>query len=149
MEQTLNDLGQLLVQALPTFFIVLLLWIYLKQVFFTPIARILAERDEATLGARRRAAEAMDHAAAKAAAYEEQIRLARNEIYREQEEQRRRWRDEQTGQITAARDAMRAQVAEAKATLAAEAQTARQSLSTETQALADKITGVILQGRAA
>jgi F-type H+-transporting ATPase subunit b len=149
MEQTLNDLGQLLVQALPTFFIVLLLWVYLKQVFFKPLARILAERDEATLGARRRAAEAMDHAAAKAAGYEEQIRVARNEIYREQEEQRRMWRDEQTEQVAAARKAMEAQVAEAKASLAAQAQAAKQSLGAETQGLAESITRAILQGRAA
>jgi F-type H+-transporting ATPase subunit b len=149
MDATLNAVGQLLVQALPTFFIVLLLHFYLKQVFFKPLARMLAERSEATAGARKKASEALERAAAKTAAYEEQIRAARNEIYREQEEQRRRWRDEQAVQVAGARKNAQALVAEAKASIAAEAQNARQALSTETQVLADRITAAVLQGRAA
>jgi F-type H+-transporting ATPase subunit b len=149
MDATLNAVGQLLVQALPTFFIVLLLHFYLKQVFFKPLARMLAERSDATAGARKKAAEALERAAAKTAAYEEQIRAARNEIYREQEEQRRRWRDEQAAQVAGARKNAEALVAEAKASIAAEAQNARQALSGETQVLADRITAAVLQGRAA
>ena len=50
MDATINALGQLLVQALPTFFIVLVLHFYLKQTFFKPLSRVLAERREATQG---------------------------------------------------------------------------------------------------
>ena len=64
---------------------------------------MLAERSEATEGARKKAAEALDRAQAKATAYEEQIRAARNDLYREQEEVRRKWRDEQVAQLAAAR----------------------------------------------
>src|SRR4051812_21357932 len=102
MDSTLHALGQLLIQALPTFFLVLLLHFYLKQVFFKPLERVLQERNEATEGARKHAAEALDRAAGKAAAYEEQIRAARNEIYKEQEQQRRLWREQQTAQIAEA-----------------------------------------------
>lgn len=149
MEATFQALGQLLVQAVPTFLIVLLLHFYLKQVFFKPLARILAERDEATQGARKRAAEALDRAAERAADYESQIRAARNEIYREQEEQRRKWRDEQTAQIATAREAAEQSVASARAQIAAEADAAKRTLGSETQMLADRITHAILQGRAA
>jgi F-type H+-transporting ATPase subunit b len=149
MDATINALGQLLVQALPTFFIVLLLHFYLKQMFFKPLSRVLAQRDEATEGARRRASEALEAANAKAAAYEEQIRAARNEIYRDQEEQRRRWRDEQTAHVAGARRSADAAIASAKAELAEQAVRAKQSLAGETEMLAERITQAILGGRAA
>jgi F-type H+-transporting ATPase subunit b len=149
MDATINALGQLLVQALPTFFIVLLLHFYLKQIFFKPLARLLAERDEATQGAKNKAAEALARASASAAAYEEQIRAARNEIYREQEEQRKKWREEQSAQVAGSRRAAEATIAGAKSQLTAQAEEAKRSLAAETQALADQITQSILGGKAA
>ena len=86
MEATLHALGEILVQAIPTFVLVLLLFLYLRSMFYKPMEQVLADRSEATEGARRKAAEALDRAQAKAAAYEEQIRAARNDLYREQEE---------------------------------------------------------------
>lgn len=149
MDATIKALGQLLVQALPTFFIVLLLHFYLKRMFFMPLARVLAERDEATVGAKSKAAEALERASAKAAAYEEQLRAARNEIYREQDEQRKIWRDEQAAHIAASRRSAEAAVAEAKAQLAAQADEAKRSLAGSTQTLANEITQAILGGKAA
>jgi F-type H+-transporting ATPase subunit b len=146
---TLIAVGQLLIQSLPTFFIVLFLYFYLKQVFFGPLDRVLAQRREATEGARILAAAALERAAARAAQYEEQLRAARNEIYKEQEEQRKLWRDKQTAQIAEARKSADAAVASAKAEIAAEANAAKQSLASQTQGLADRITSAILQGRAA
>jgi len=54
MAATLHALGEILVQALPTFFLVLLLFIYLRSMFFKPLERVLAERREATEGARKK-----------------------------------------------------------------------------------------------
>ena len=147
MEATLHALGQILVQALPTFVLVLLLFVYLRSVFFKPLERVLAERDEATEGARQKAAAALDRAQAKVAAYEEQMRAARNEIYREHEEVRLKWRDDQTAQIANARQRTEALVKEAKATVAAEASEAKSALAANSQALADQITQAILQRR--
>src|SRR5687767_7874846 len=122
MEATLNALAQILLQAIPTFFLVLLLHQYLKAVFFKPLARVLAERSEATEGARKKAAESLERAAAKAAAYEESLRVARNEIYREHEEVRRKWLSEQSAQVLEARTKADTAVKEAKAKLAGEAE---------------------------
>jgi F-type H+-transporting ATPase subunit b len=149
MEATLHALGQILVQALPTFVLVLFLFVYLRGVFFKPLERVLAERDEATEGARKKAADALDRASAKVAAYEDQIRAARNEIYREQEEVRRKWREEQTAQLAVARERAEALVKEARATVSTEAEQAKTSLATNSQALADQITQAILQRRPA
>lgn len=147
MEATLSALGQILVQALPTFFLVLLLFLYLRAVFFKPMERILAERSEATEGARKKAAEALDRAQAKAALYEEQIRVARNEIYREQEDVQLKWRDEQAKQVAGARQRNEQMVKEAKDSIAAEAAQAKAALTETSQALADQITQTILQRR--
>jgi F0F1-type ATP synthase membrane subunit b/b' len=149
MDDTLKAVGQLLIQSLPTFFIVLFLYFYLKQVFFGPLERVLSQRREATEGARAQAAVALERAAAKTAQYEEQLRAARNEIYKEQEEQRKLWRDQQSAQIAEARRSAEAAVAAGKAEIAAEADAAKRSLASGTQALADRITAAILQGRAA
>ena len=147
MEATLHALGQILVQALPTFFLVLFLFVYLRSMFFRPLEKVLAERAEATEGARRKAAEALDRANAKAAAYEEQIRAARNDIYREQEEVRQKWRDEQTAQVAAARQSAEAAVKDARAQLANDAEIAKASLAANSQALAEQISAAILQRR--
>ena len=149
MEETLNAVGRLIVQALPTFFLVVLLHFYLKAAFFAPMARLMAERREATEGARKRATEALDRANARAAEYEEQIRAARNDIYREQEQMRKQWRDEQSSQVEQARSAAAEQVRQAKAELQAQAEGARRSLAGEVDALANRITETILHGRAA
>lgn len=149
MEATLNALGQILLQALPTFFIVLLLHQYLKYVLFKPMARVLAERTEATAGARKKAAESLERAAAKAAAYEESLRSARNELYKEQEELRRKWLDEQRAQIAEVRAKTDATVRDAKAQLAKQAEEAKTTLSANSRALADQITRAILHRRAA
>jgi F-type H+-transporting ATPase subunit b len=147
MEATLHALGQILVQALPTFLLVLLLFVYLRSVFFKPLERVLDARDEATEGARRKAADALDRAQAKVEAYEEKMRAVRNEIYREQEEMRLKWRDEQTAQVAAARQRTETLVKGAKATIAAEANQAKSTLHQNSQALADQITQAILRRR--
>ena len=52
MEATLKDLGNLLVEAIPTIVFFILLTVYLKHVFFKPMAKILEERRKATEGVR-------------------------------------------------------------------------------------------------
>src|SRR5688572_24932596 len=149
MEETLKGVGQILLQALPTFFLILLLNQYLKAVFFGPLGRILAERSEATEGARRKAAESLARAESKAAAYEESLRAARNDVYREQEEVRRKWLEEQSAQILETRAKVDAMVKEAKAQLAAESDAAKATLEANSRMLADQIVQTILQRRAA
>jgi dGTP triphosphohydrolase len=109
---------------------------------------VLAERKQATEGARKSAAEALSRAEGKAAAYEESIRSARNEMYQEQEILRRKWREEQAAQIAGARSATEAQVKAAKDEMAAQVAEARQSLEANSWQLADEIAEAVLAGRA-
>ena len=148
MEATLYALGQILIRAVPTFFLVLLLYVYLRFVFFKPMARVLAERYELTEGARHGASRSLDNAARKAAEYEDSLRAARNEMYREQEEMRRQWREEQAARVAEARKRAEAMVKEARANLEREAAETRQGLEARVRELAGRITENVLAGAA-
>ena len=56
MDATLHALGEILLKAVPTVLLVVVLHFYLKYVFFRPLKKVLAERYDATEGARKLAA---------------------------------------------------------------------------------------------
>jgi F-type H+-transporting ATPase subunit b len=149
MDATLNALGGILLKALPTFFLVLLLHFYLKRMFFQPLAKLLAERDAATSGARKSAESSLDKASRMAGEYEDAIRNARGDVYREQEETRKQLRDEQSAAVRAARNEADRRLREARAEIAAEAAASQAALRAEAQALAEQIAARFLPGRTA
>ncbi len=148
MESTLNALGGILLNAIPTFLLIILLHFYLKAMFFKPLERVLHEREEATEGARRRAEESLAKAEDKSRQYEETLRAARNEIYKEQEQQRLAWKAEQDKQVAEAYEKTRAQVAAAREQLARDTAAAKASLESDSQALAGRIADSLLARRA-
>ena len=148
MEQTLQALGGILVKAIPTVVLVLLLHCYLKAMLFGPLEKILKQREELTEGARKAASASLAEAERKSAEYEAKLRDARAEVYREQEETRRKWLDRQATQVAEARAAMEVSVREAKAQIATEAATARTTLLSTSSALADEIATAVLSRRA-
>ncbi len=148
MDQVLRSLGGLLLQSIPTFIIVILLYFYLKRIFFRPMERTLAARYEATEGARKLAEETMTLASQKAAEYENALRTARTEIYHEQEEFRQRLRQEQASALEEARTEAGAWVKDASQQLASELGAAKETLRQQTDTLAEEIAGVILNRRA-
>src|SRR5258708_16210434 len=95
MDAILHSLGTLLLNAVPTFFLVLFLHIYLKATFFSPLEEVIRQRNEATVGARQKADEAFARAKEKMAQYEEAIRNPRTEVYKEQEQIRLQLRPDQ------------------------------------------------------
>src|ERR1700689_4007722 len=103
MESTLHDLGQLLLKAIPTLFLLLVVHFYLKGMFFRPMADVLAKRRAATDGLRESAEAMRAKAGEQTKAIEEQLRQARESIYQEQEEPRRGWITEQSAQLDQAR----------------------------------------------
>jgi len=103
MEKTFHDLGQLLLKAIPTIFLLVVVHFYLKAMFFRPMADVLAKRRAATEGLRE-SAEAMRAKAAENIKFiEGQLRQAREAIYQEQEEARKGWINDQTAQVEEAR----------------------------------------------
>lgn len=149
MEATLHALGGILLKALPTLFIVLFLHFYLKRVFFRPLEAVLRQRHDATEGARQAAQTSLGRAEEKAAAYEAALRDARSEIYREQEQLRRKLLEEQTASLEEARTHTNLLIRDAQERLNVEAEKVKQELGPASERLADQILESILRGRAA
>lgn len=142
----LQSAGALLIQALPTFFVVVLLHWYLKATLFRPIEKVLADRHAATLGAKEKAADALESAERKVAEYEQKLQAARSEIYREQETWRKQLLDEQSTALGAARESNLKLIEEAKAKIATEVSGARQGLDAQAASLSEQIVAKILAG---
>jgi F0F1-type ATP synthase membrane subunit b/b' len=149
MESTLHDLGQLLLKAIPTVFLLLVVHFYLKRMFFGPMADVLAKRRAATEGLRESAEAMRARAAEQLASIEAQLRTARDEIYQQQEEARRGWITEQASQLDAARSQSRELIHQGKDRLDAEASAAKNQLAATTDALADQIVRALLERSAA
>src|SRR5439155_7729126 len=111
MDETLRQLGGILLRAIPTFVLVLLLHFYLKFIFFKPLQRVLRERYEATEGARKLAENSLAKASAKAAEYDAALRNARAETYKELEHLRRKLQEDRAASVREARGRAEAAVA--------------------------------------
>ncbi len=148
MEQILHPLAGILQKAIPTIVLLLILYWYLKAMLFGPLEKTLAQRDALTAGARRTAEESLAAAERKTAEYEAKIREARSELYREQEELRKKWLDDQTEQVEQAHERNAATVRAAREQLEIEAAQARQSLLNTSGTLADEIASAVLARRA-
>jgi F-type H+-transporting ATPase subunit b len=148
MEQTLHALGGILLKAIPTVCLLLLLHFYLKAMLFGPLEEVLKRRDQLTGGARKAAEQSLAAAERKAQEYEARLREAKAEVYRQQEETRRRWLEDQAAHIAQAHERTAGAVRQAKEQIAAEAAAARQSLLGSSGALADQIAAAVLARRA-
>ena len=149
MDVILQQLGELLLKAAPTFLLVILLNFYLKSMFFWPLEKILKQRYEATEGARKAADESLARAAAKTAEYEAALRAARAEIYKSQEQFHKQLQERESAQIAEARAAADAAAKAAKADLARDIEAAKLSLNRDSEILANQITESILRRSAA
>jgi len=147
MEQTLQDLSGILLKAIPSAFLLIVLHFYLKAMLFRPLQKMLKEREALTAGARKAADESLAAAERKAQDYEAKFHDARSEVYREQEETRRVWIEDQARQIAAGQARTAESLAAARKHLADETAAARASLVDTSAALADKIATTVLARR--
>jgi F-type H+-transporting ATPase subunit b len=147
MEQMVQALGGILLKAIPTAVLLLLLYAYLKAMLFRPLEKIQKQRHELTEGARQTAAQSLAKAEKKTQEFEAKLQEARSQIYKDQEEQRRKWLEDQAAQIAEARARQEKVVKDAKFALAAEAASARQTLLDTSGQLADQIAAAVLSRR--
>jgi F-type H+-transporting ATPase subunit b len=149
MEATLQQLAALLLKAVPTIIFFAFLTVYLKHVFFKPLAKILDERKKATEGVRELAQQAFAAADQKASEFQHALQLARAEMEQEHEALRGRWSDEQVQAIQKARAEADQKIFEAKQQVADEVQRAQAELNATVEALSDRIVSSVLRRRAA
>src|SRR5512135_1250180 len=149
MQETLQALGGILLKAIPTVILLIILHFYLKAVLFRPLDRVMRKRRELTEGARKLAEDSLAAAARKADEYEAKLRDARAVVYKQQEEIRKRWLEEQAQQVAEARTRSESTVKAAREAIAQDVTAARQSLQDTSATVADQIVATVLGKRAA
>src|SRR5207244_7201464 len=125
MQAIVHQLGELLLQAVPTVLIILLFYFILRAVFFKPLLAVMAERNSRTIGAQKAAEAAQAAAAEKVKQYREALKQARGKVYAEQEAARKKLLDERAAQLKDARNKAAAEVGAAKDRIAVELAAAR------------------------
>ncbi|HUJ39545.1 MAG TPA: hypothetical protein VLW54_03285 [Candidatus Acidoferrales bacterium] len=138
------QLKGLFLQAVPTIFLVLIFYLFMRRQFFAPIEHALEERARRTGGAKREAAEAVAAAEKARADYELALRKARGEMYAEQEAERRKLLEERAAAIRAARDRATAFVGARKAALDVETAEARKQVERDSTSLGGEIARAVL-----
>src|SRR5260370_21089030 len=114
MQEIVQQLGELFLQAVPTVLIILAFYVMLRALFFKPLLKVMAERDARTAGARKAAQAAETAAAEKVKQYQEALKRARAQVYSEQEAARRKLLDERAAVLKEARSKAAAEVAAGK-----------------------------------
>jgi len=149
MDKTLHDLGGIVLEGLPTFFLLIILALFVKYLYLKPLEKVLAERFGLTEGARKSAEESLKNADTKVAEYQDALSKARADIYKEQADFLTRLHAEQSGEIQKVRTDSELKIAAMKLSLAAEADAARESLGAQSDVLAAQIANAILGRKAA
>jgi F-type H+-transporting ATPase subunit b len=149
MDPTLKALTNLLLQAVPTIFFLVLLTIYLKYVFFRPLERILNKRHQQTEGVRKLAEKAFAAADHKTSEFERLLLAAKTELYRDQEAQRKRWMADQAHALADARRQAELRIEEARRELATESERATADMATRARELAKQMIAILTERRAA
>jgi F-type H+-transporting ATPase subunit b len=147
MEQTLHSLAQILLRSTASAFLLIVIHFYLKAMLFKPLQKVLQQREALTAGARKAANESLAAAERKAQDYEAKFRDARAEVYREQEDTRKVWLDDQSKQVARAHEGSTQAMAAADKRLAEETAAAKQNLVETSATLADGIANTILARR--
>src|SRR6201981_462150 len=88
MDETLRQLGGLLLGSIPTVIMLLLLYAVYTEVVHRPLRRVLAERRSKTEGAIEKARADVAAAEARTAEYEQRLRDARVALFKYQESRR-------------------------------------------------------------
>jgi F-type H+-transporting ATPase subunit b len=149
MDSTLQDLVALLEKSIPTILFFILLTVYLKQVFFKPMAKILEERRRQTEGVRELAQRAFEAADKKKSEFDRALDLARAQINQENEALRRQWAEEQAQVIARVRAEAGEQIEQAKREIAGEVETAKGELGAAVERLSKQIVESLSRRRAA
>jgi F-type H+-transporting ATPase subunit b len=144
MNETLHQLGGLLLGSVPTIFLFLLFVILYRFLVYGPLTRVLNERRERTEGAIEQANAATAAAAAKTQEYEAQLRAARSRIFQARQQKLEQWNRERDRAIAEAHEAAQRQVEEAKLALRTQTTAAHRTLEDSIDELAAEILRAIL-----
>lgn len=144
MQEIIQQIGALLLGAIPTMVLFIVLVLAYQLLVQGPLSATLKERRARTEGAVEDAHKAIAEAEAKAAEYATKLRQARAEVYKTREQRVKQWNAERDAAVDTARKAASQKVSQAKAELEAEAAQARQAIHAAAGELADRVVRAVL-----
>jgi F-type H+-transporting ATPase subunit b len=145
MDETLHQLGELLLGSIPTVILLALLYALYTAIVHKPLQRVLAERRGKTEGAVEKSRADIARAEQRTAEYEQKLREARTAVFRAQEARRQAALQSRTNAVNEARTKAQAQVEAAKKDIENDRATAEAGLQAEAGKLAQEIIRRVLQ----
>jgi len=145
MDQTLQQLRELLLGAVPTVILLALLYALYSQIVHKPLRRVLEERRGKTEGAIEKSRADIAAADARTAQYEQHLREARASVFRTQEARRQAAMQARSNAVNEARKRAQEQVQAAKKDIEADRAAAQANLQGDVAALAQEIIRRVLQ----
>jgi F-type H+-transporting ATPase subunit b len=145
MDETLHQLGELLLGSVPTVILVALLYALYTAIVHKPLQRVLAERRSKTEGAVEKSRADIGAAEARTSEYEQRLREARAAVFRAQEARRQAALQARAKAVNEARTKAQAQVQAAKKDIENDRVAAETGLQAESAALAQEIIRRVLQ----
>jgi F-type H+-transporting ATPase subunit b len=145
MDETLHQLGELLLGSIPTVILLALLYALYTAIVHKPLKRVLDERRSKTEGAVEKSKADILAAEARTSEYEQKLREARAAVFRRQEARRQAALQVRSNAVQEARTKAQAQVQAAKADIESDRAVAEKSLQSEAAALAQEIVRRVLQ----
>jgi len=144
MDVILNQLGGLVLGAVPTMIFFVLLVVAYGFLVRRPLDKVLAERRARTTGAVEQAREALSAAEAETALYEERLRKAKGEIYAAREQKLKQWNAERDAALAEARAATGDRVKTAKSEIDRSVAMARQQIEGMSAELSEQILRAVM-----
>jgi F-type H+-transporting ATPase subunit b len=145
MDNTLKQVGELLLGAIPTAVLLLLLYAIYQSLVRKPLNRVLDQRRERTEGAILKARADVAAAEARTQEYEHKLREARLVVFKAQETRRQQAQQLRAQALAEARSRAQDQIREAKAAIDQDMAAARTGLQAEIDRLASEIINTILK----
>ena len=145
MDQTLRQLGELLLGAVPTVILLGALYILYTFLVHRPLTAVLAERRNRTEGAMEKARADIAAAEARTAEYEQRLREARQRVFKNQEARRQQATQSRNQAVNEARTRAQAQVKQARVDIEEYKQQAMSKLQSDAAQLAAAIVRAVLR----
>jgi len=144
MQDIFQQIGALLVGAIPTILLFIVLVLAYQFLVQGPLTATLRQRRARTEGALEDAQKAIAQAEARAAEYAAKLREARAEVYKVREQRVKQWNAEREAALDAARKASGLRVNQSRAELEAEAVAARKVIQASAADLANQVVLAVL-----
>jgi len=145
MDETLRQVGELLLGSIPTIIFMVLLYGIYSLLVHKPLVKVLAERREKTEGAVEKARADIAAAEARTAEYEQRLREARMTVFKHQEALRQQALQARAAALAEARNRAQAQVEQARTAIEKDKTAAQAGLQAESGKLAAEIIRIVLR----